>query len=42
MRSNRTFAVALLLTAGVLWLYHNVLSSLVRQWASDDNNTGKI
>ena len=37
MRSNRTPAVALLLTVGVLWLYHNVLSSLVRQWASDDN-----
>ncbi len=37
MRSNRTLAVAVVLAVGVLWLYHNVLSSLVRQWASDDN-----
>ena len=37
MRLGRPFSVALLLTAGVVWLYHGVLSSLVRQWASDDN-----
>ena len=37
MRMTRSLAVALLLAAGVLWLYHEVLSSLVRQWASDDN-----
>lgn len=37
MRSNRTLAVGLALTVGVCWLYVNVVSSLVRQWASDDN-----
>jgi len=37
MRLGRSFSVVLLLTAGVVWLYHGVLSSLVRQWASDDN-----
>lgn len=35
--SRRHVAVALLLCAGVLWLYGGALSSLVRQWASDDN-----
>jgi exosortase len=28
---------AIVVLAGVLWLYGGVLSSLVRQWASDDN-----
>jgi len=34
---GRHAAAAALLTAGILWLYSGVLSSLVRQWASDDN-----
>jgi len=37
MRFGRPFGVVLLLTAGVVWLFFGVLSSLVRQWASDDN-----
>jgi len=37
MRPGRSVAVGILLTVGVVWLYHGVLSSLVRQWASDDN-----
>jgi exosortase len=35
--SNRHAAAAVVVLAGVLWLYGGVLSSLVRQWASDDN-----
>jgi exosortase len=37
MRSGRSLAVGLILASGVVWLYYAVLSSLVRQWASDDN-----
>jgi len=34
---NRSVVIACLLAAGVLWLYGGILSSLARQWASDDN-----
>ena len=34
---SRHATAALVLLGGVLWLYRDVLSSLVRQWASDDN-----
>ena len=34
---GRHAAAAAVLAAGVLWLYAGVLSSLVRQWAGDDN-----
>lgn len=34
---RRHTAAALVVLAGVLWTYSSVLSSLVRQWASDDN-----
>ena len=34
---RRHAAAALLVCAGVVWLYFDVLSSLVRQWASDDD-----
>lgn len=34
---NRHVASAALLLAGVMWLYGDVMSSLIRQWASDDN-----
>ena len=34
---NRHISAALLCVAAVVWLYGDVLSSLVRQWASDDN-----
>lgn len=34
---RRGLAVACLLALGVLWVYWGVMSSLVRQWASDDN-----
>jgi exosortase len=34
---RRHGVAALIVCAGVLWLYSDVLSSLVRQWASDDN-----
>jgi exosortase len=34
---RRHWGAALVVCAGVLWLYSGVLSSLVRQWASDDN-----
>jgi exosortase len=35
--SGRTIWVALALAAAFAWLYADVLSSLVRQWAGDDN-----
>ena len=34
---SRHIASAAILLAGVMWLYADVLSSLVSQWASDDN-----
>ena len=34
---QRPTAIALVLGAAVLWLYRGALSSLVHQWASDDN-----
>jgi exosortase len=34
---RRHAAAALVIGAGVVWLYGDVLSSLVRQWASDDD-----
>src|SRR5215213_537360 len=34
---DRSVVIACLLAAGVLWLYGGILSSLARQWASDDN-----
>jgi exosortase len=34
---NRSVLIACLLAVGVLWLYGGILSSLARQWASDDN-----
>ncbi|HEY7497940.1 MAG TPA: exosortase A [Vicinamibacterales bacterium] len=37
MERGRHAIAALVVLAGVLWLYNGVLSSLVRQWASDDN-----
>ena len=37
MKSSRHATAALVLLGGVLYLYRDVLSSLVRQWASDDN-----
>ena len=33
----RSTVTAVVLTAAVLWVYRSTLSSLVRQWASDDN-----
>lgn len=35
--SKRHVAAALILGAGVVWLYGGALSSLVQQWASDDD-----
>jgi exosortase len=35
--SGKHAATAIILVVGVLWLYRDVMSSLVRQWASDDN-----
>jgi exosortase len=35
--SSRHATAAIVLLAGALWLYRDVLGSLVRQWASDDN-----
>ena len=35
--ARRHVAAALLLCAGVVWLYGGALSSLVQQWASDDD-----
>lgn len=35
--TRRSAVVALALAAACAWLYWNVLSSLVRQWSSDDN-----
>jgi exosortase len=35
--ARRHVAAALLLCAGVVWLYGSALSSLVQQWASDDD-----
>jgi exosortase len=37
MRRGPSLAVALSLAAAVAWLYHDVLSSLLRQMACDDN-----
>jgi exosortase len=37
MQRRRALAVWYVLTVAVVWLYHGVLSSLVRQWASDDD-----
>jgi exosortase len=37
MRYGRPIAVAALLVIGLAWLYGGVVSSLVRQWTSDDN-----
>jgi exosortase len=37
VKGKHTAAAVFLLLAGVLWLYRDVLQSLVRQWASDDN-----
>jgi exosortase len=34
---RRHVAAALIVCAGVVWLYAGVMSSLVRQWASDDD-----
>jgi len=34
---NRHAAPAVVICAGVVWVYGGVLSSLVQQWASDDN-----
>ena len=34
---NRHTSAALVCLAAVVWLYRDVLSSLVRQWAGDDN-----
>lgn len=34
---NRSLVIALVLSAAVLWLYRETLSSLVQQWAGDDN-----
>jgi exosortase len=34
---NRSVSIACLLAVGVLWLYGGILSSLAKQWASDDN-----
>jgi exosortase len=39
VKGNRTAASALVLLAGVSWLYRDVLWSLARQRASDDKNT---
>ena len=36
-RRLRDLALVCVLTAAVLWVYGGILSSLVRQWASDDN-----
>jgi exosortase len=35
--AKRTVGIAAALAAAVAWLYWDILSSLVRQWASDDN-----
>ena len=35
--TKRHVAAALVVCAGVVWLYGGVLSSLVSQWASDDD-----
>ena len=35
--NRRTAALAVALVAAFVWLYWNILSSLVRQWSSDDN-----
>ena len=35
--TRRSFAIGLVLTAVVLWVYRGPLSSLVQQWMSDDN-----
>jgi exosortase len=34
---NRSLAIACVLAAVVLWMYGGILSSLARQWGSDDN-----
>jgi exosortase len=34
---SRDIAVACVLTGAILWMYGGILSSLARQWASDDN-----
>ena len=34
---HRDLAIACVLAAALLWLYGGILSSLARQWASDDN-----
>ena len=34
---HRDLAIACALAAALLWLYGGILSSLARQWASDDN-----
>jgi len=34
---GRDIAVACVLTAAILWMYGGIVSSLARQWASDDN-----
>jgi exosortase len=36
-RRRRDLALVCVLTAAVLWMYGGILSSLARQWASDDN-----
>ena len=34
---RREIAVACVLTGAILWMYGGIVSSLARQWASDDN-----
>ncbi len=34
---HRDLAIACVLAAALLWVYGGILSSLARQWASDDN-----
>ena len=36
-RRNRDLVIACVLAGALVWLYGGILSSLVRQWASDDN-----
>jgi exosortase len=36
-RRNRDLVIACVLAAALVWLYGGILSSLARQWASDDN-----
>src|SRR5215510_4358829 len=36
-RRNRDLVIACVLAAAVVWVYGGILSSLARQWASDDN-----